>query len=354
MKTILITGGAGFVGSNLALHLKQHYDNVRIIAQDNLIRRGSELNLPRLKENGIEFVKGDIRNPEDIASVGAFDTLLECSAEPSVLAGYGSSPRYVIDTNLGGTVNCLEAAREHNAEFLFLSTSRVYPIKPLNNLTWREDTTRFAWEDTQPLPGASSQGITEAFPLEGTRSMYGATKLASELIMQEYLEMYDMRGIINRCGVITGPWQMGKVDQGVVVLWAARHIYGGALSYIGYGGTGKQVRDFVHIDDLARLVTYQLDHIGELSGQTFNVGGGLDVSVSLQELTTICQGLTGNTIHIASEMEDRPADLRLYITDNTRITQATGWAPEKTVETTLEDIVKWIRDNQEQLQPILT
>jgi len=101
------------------------------------------------------------------------------------------------------------------------------------------------------------------------------------------------------------------------------------------------------------LVTYQLDHLSDLSGQTFNVGGGLDVSVSLQELTTLCQELTGNTIEIDSEMEDRPADLRLYITDHTRVTQATGWTPEKTVETTLEDIVKWIRDNEELLRPVL-
>src|SRR3989339_333736 len=131
-KNILITGGAGFVGSNLALKLKAKYRGAEIFCMDNLKRRGSELNIPRLKAAGVNFVHGDIRNKEDFEEIGKNDLILECSAEPSVLAGITSSPSYLINTNLVGTINCLEFARQNREAFVFLSTSRVYPIDPIN------------------------------------------------------------------------------------------------------------------------------------------------------------------------------------------------------------------------------
>jgi len=353
-ERILITGGAGFVGSHLALKLKEQRSDCQVIAFDNLKRRGSELNLPRLKAQGVDFVHGDIRQPADLESVGAFDVLLECSAEPSVLAGINSSPRYVLDTNLAGTLNCLETARVHKAGVIFLSTSRVYPIDSLNKLDFDEAETRFCLTDNQTIDGSSSAGIQENFPLEGARSLYGATKLSSELIIQEYQSIYGMPTIINRCGVLTGPWQMGKVDQGVVVLWAARHIFQEPLSYIGYGGTGKQVRDILHVDDLAKLVSIQLDQMTALTGSTFNVGGGVEISASLMELTDVCKSLTGNSIPIDSITQNREADVRMYITDNARITESLGWSPEIGVEQIMEDVVRWIRDNQDSLRPILS
>ncbi len=324
---ILVTGGAGFAGSHLALGLAR--TGAQVVALDNLHRRGSELNLPRLRDGGVAFVRGDVRSETDLNQAGPFDFLIECSAEPSVLAGYGESPRYAIDTNLLGTVNCLEAARQCGAGIVFLSTSRVYPIRLLNRLKYHEYETRFVLEDKQDVPGVSTKGISERFPLDGPRSLYGATKLASELLLQEYVEMYGMRGLVNRCGILTGPWQMGKVDQGVVVLWAARHVYGGQLSYIGYGGKGKQVRDMLHIDDLLQLVIYELDHLEKLSGEVFNVGGGLENAVSLRELTDLCRKYTGNSIQIDEDPETRPADVPIYITDNSKILNATGWQPRK-------------------------
>jgi CDP-paratose 2-epimerase len=353
VKTILVTGGAGFVGSHLAIGLRREMGEVRVVALDNLKRRGAELNLPRLRAGGVKFVHGDIRSPEDLDEAGEMDLILECSAEPSVLAGYGGSTRYLVHTNLNGTVNCLEAARKHGAGIIFLSTSRVYPYAMINALSYSEEATRFVLNEPQRVPGASSRGISEDFPMAGTRSLYGATKLCSELILLEYLDMYGLKGIINRCGVITGPWQMGKVDQGVVVLWVARHIYGGALEYIGFGGQGKQVRDMLHVDDLLRLILHQIAHLDALSGQTFNVGGGIEVSASLLELTALCREFTGNTIPIGRSAEDRPADIRLYVTDNTRVTRTTGWRPERNVRSILTDIGAWIRDHCEALRPIL-
>ena len=131
---IIITGGAGFVGSALAIALKTNYPSYQVLCLDNLKRRGSELSLSRLKAAGVDFVHGDIRNKEDFDSLPAVDTVIEASAEPSVLAGLDGTPDYLMNTNLFGTVNCLNYALKHKAQFIFLSTSRVYPIKTLEGL----------------------------------------------------------------------------------------------------------------------------------------------------------------------------------------------------------------------------
>jgi CDP-paratose 2-epimerase len=352
-KNILITGGAGFVGSNLALSFAKKYPDTRIVTFDNLKRRGSELNIPRLTKAGVQFVHGDVRKKEDFEQVGSVDLILECSAEPSVLAGRNESPAYLLETNLVGTIHCLEVARQQKADIVFLSTSRVYPIEEIGKLSYKETGTRFELEADQKISGASEHGISEEFPLGKTRSLYGATKLASEFIIQEYLKTYDLRGIINRCGVITGPWQMGKVDQGVIVLWVARHIFKKPLSYIGYGGAGKQVRDFIHIDDLFELIDMQISDIGTHSGEVYNVGGGKENSISLAELTTLCQKITGNTVAINSILENRPDDLPIYISDCKKIQKVTGWTPRKNAETTVREITEWILENKESLAQIL-
>ena len=350
---VLVTGGAGFVGSHLALGLRARI-RAEVVVLDNLHRRGSELNLPRLRDGGVTFIHEDIRSETDLDQAGPFDILAECSAEPSVMAGYAESPRYVIDTNLLGAVNCFEAARKCGASVIFLSTSRVYPLRLLNGLHYHENETRFVLEEKQDVPGVSARGISEQFPLDGPRSLYGATKLASELLLQEYVEMYGLRGVVNRCGILTGPWQMGKIDQGVVVLWAARHIFGGPLSYIGYGGKGKQVRDVLHIDDLLQLVLYQLDHLDKLNGEVFNVGGGLENALSLRELTVLCRQHTGKSIDIQEEPQTRPADVPIYITDNTKVARATGWQPRGNPDSILAEICAWIEANREMLRPVLS
>jgi CDP-paratose 2-epimerase len=349
----LITGGAGFVGSNLALEFRKRDRKSNIICLDNLKRRGSELNLRRLENSGIEFVHGDIRNKEDFESVGKVNTIIECSAEPSVLAGYNTSPDYLINTNLLGTINCLEYARKNDAQLIFLSTSRVYPVKTINGLKYNESSSRFTLSDRQKIKGSSARGFTEEFPLEGTRTLYGATKLCSELVIREYVDMYGLKAVINRCGLLTGPWQMGKIDQGVIVLWVAKHHYKQHLSYIGYGGKGKQVRDILHVRDLYRLLEIQLEHIDRHSGEVYNVGGGLENSLSLLELTELCQKYTGNKIAIDRVSEDRVGDIRIYITDNSKVTKRTGWKPEISVDDTIKEVSGWIRDNSKLLRPIL-
>jgi CDP-paratose 2-epimerase len=350
---ILITGGAGFVGSTLAINLKQKYPAYDIFSLDNLKRRGSELNVRRLQDYGVQFTHGDIRNAEDLDVFDQLDAVIDASADPSVLAGIHTPVSQLINSNLFGTANCLELASRHKAVFVFLSTSRVYPIKTLEACKYGELETRFIWKDHQEISGVSSKGVTETFPIEGSRSFYGASKLASELLIIEYNELKELKTVINRCGVISGPWQMGKVDQGVLVLWLARHYFKGELAYIGYGGHGKQMRDVLHVDDLFRLVDHQLHNIEQYNGQTINVGGGLEISFSLQELTKLCQEVTGNKIKISSINENRIADVRIYVSDCTKLKQLTGWQPKKNIQTLVGDTFEWINKNESDLKKIL-
>jgi len=350
LQRILVTGGAGFVGSSMADRLAALGRNVTVM--DNLMRKGSELNVGRLEKAGIHFVRGDIRHEKDWDGLPAFDLIIDCAAEPSVHAGATSSPMLVIETNLNGTVMALEKARRDQSAFLFLSTSRVYSILDLCGINLEKREERFEIADTQTVPGISRRGIAEHFPCHTYRSFYGTTKLASEQLIQEYAAFYGMKAMINRCGVIAGPYQMGKVDQGVTALWVARHIYKKPLKYIGFGGQGHQVRDVLHPSDLFELIQRQMDQVTEWNAQVFNVGGGPEISFSLSELTGICREVTGNTIEIESVPETTAVDVPLYISDNTQVSSAYGWKPQHTVRAIVEDIHAWIKSDEQALMKI--
>lgn len=337
---ILVTGGCGFVGSNLALALKA--DGHDVTCFDNLSRRGSELILERVLAGGCMFTHGDIRNVEDIARLpDGFDLMIECSAEPSVMAGAdGCGARYMIENNLAGAVNCLEHARLRQMPFLFISTSRVYPYSVINSLRFQETEERVECRET--MPGLSGMGIAEDFPLAGARSLYGATKLAAEVLAVEYARQYGVRVLINRCGLLAGPWQMGKSDQGVMAFWMAAHLLERKLSYIGFGGHGRQVRDVLHIADFAALVRRQIADFDAWNGDVYNVGGGMVGSISLREASRLCSRLSGKHLEIGSEPETRPADVIWYVTDNTLVSKTFGWQPERTPEQTLADTRDWM------------
>lgn len=349
---ILITGGAGFVGGNLAVSLAQRDPGLEIVALDNLMRRGSELNLPRLQEAGVEFVHGDVRQPSDLAATGHFDAMIECSAEPSVLAGFADA-EYSIQTNLVGAINCLERARQEGAFVVFLSTSRVYPVAPQLELAIEEAATRFELRDEQPLGGAGSAGIAESFPMTGPRTLYGATKLAAELLLTEYADAFGLRAVVNRCGVLAGPWQMGKVDQGVFSWWLLCHHFGRPLSYIGFGGSGKQVRDLLHVDDLVDLVEEQLCNPERWSGVTANVGGGRECSLSLLEATEICRELTGREVPIGAEPETRRGDVPIYLSDCSHLFSLSSWRPRRSPRDVLGDLLEWAAGHEGQLKGAL-
>ncbi|MCH2208409.1 MAG: NAD-dependent epimerase/dehydratase family protein [Lentisphaerales bacterium] len=346
MKSVLVTGGAGFVGSNIAIALKKHKENIRVVVLDNLLRRGTEGNLFTLEKYGIEFIHGDVRIADDLQRAGKIDFLVECSAEPSVLAGSDGSPGYVIQTNLNGAVNCAEYCRQHNDGLLFLSTSRVYSIDSLKDMKISEGKTRFELSGEQSVDGLSIKGVSEECSVQGFKSFYGASKIAAEFMLEEYRYLFDWPVIINRCGLIAGPGQFGKADQGIISFWLNSHLEKNSLKYIGFGGSGKQVRDATHIDDLVRLVILQMTKPEKFKKDVFNVGGGLKSSFSLLELTNLCREITGNKLDIAGELTERYADIPVYLSDTTKINQLCEWKSELNIEDIIQDVYNWLIDRR--------
>ena len=250
----------------------------------------------------------------------------------------------VVPVNLTGAFHCFEYARRHGAQVIFLSTSRVYPVAQQERLAYVEAETRFELADEQPQTGASAEGISERFTLEGRRTMYGASKLAAELLLTEY----DVPWTINRCGVVAGPWQMGKLDQGVFTHWMLSFLQSRDLRYIGYGGAGKQVRDLLHVDDLVTLVDLQLTEERTVwDKRTFNVGGGRAGSLSLRETTDLCREISGRDASVTAAGESRPGDVRVYLSDCRALHDHTDWRPVRTPRDTLQDIHDWVLANEE-------
>jgi CDP-paratose 2-epimerase len=353
-RRVLITGGAGFVGSNLAVSLAGRHPDWEVVALDNLYRRGSKLNLPRLEEAGVEFVEGDVREPGDLGKVAKIDAMIECSAEPSVMSGVDGDTGFCVHTNLTGAYNCLELARRDGAFLVFLSTSRAYPIEPQLDLNLEETETRFEIAAEQAVAGVSPAGIAEDFPMGfGHRSLYGATKFAAEVLLEEYRAGLGVPTVVNRCGVIAGPWQMGKVDQGVFAHWILAHHYRNPLTYIGFGGGGKQVRDLLHVDDLVDLVERQLLDPSAWDGRTVNVGGGRDCSLSLLETTEICQRLTGNEVEITPVAETRQGDVPIYLSDCRKLFAADQWRPQRDPEAILSDFYDWVLSDEDRIAQAL-
>jgi len=352
---ILITGGAGFVGSALARHLKHTLLGSSVVAFDNLKRRGSELNLTLLRESGVEFVHGDVRSRTDLSGlVGNFDLLVEASAEPSLHAGTGGSPDYVVETNLAGAFNCLDFARQRGSRLILLSTSRVYSIQPLRGIQLLEGRTRFEISATQTVPGVTREGISEEFPTHLARSFYGASKLGAEQMVQEFSHTYGLQTVILRLGVIAGPGQFGKADQGVFTMWVAHHYFGLPVRYIGFGGEGKQVRDLLHIQDLCELTGSIWNSMNAHSGEVLNVGGGIERSISLMELTELCRNIVGNSVATSGVPDTAGFDVPLYISDCRKVFARSSWRPTRSVETLVADIFQWIRANESALKPIFT
>jgi CDP-paratose 2-epimerase len=222
----------------------------------------------------------------------------------------------------------------------------------LNAVTVDEAPTRYEWRAGHGVPGLSEFGVSEDFPLDGVRSFYGASKLASELLLQEYRYACGLPALINRCGVIAGPWQMGKVDQGVVALWVARHAFGKPIAYTGFGGSGKQVRDVLHVDDLAELILKQCAAAAAWNGQVYNVGGGNKMSVSLVELTALCEDVTGQRLELGRVAETSPMDVRIYVSDTRKVREAYNWRPARPVRDIVGDVYSWIVSNRDRLAPI--
>lgn len=336
---ILITGICGFVGSEIALHLRRGYSSkqLQIVGLDNLARNGSWRNRQRLAEHDIGIQHGDIRSRTDVEAIGNVNWIIDAAANPSVLAGVDGGSRKLLEDNLCGTVNLLEHCRQHGAGFILLSTSRVYSIPPLAGLQVAAEDDAFTPNvDTLPS-GISPQGITELFSTAAPVSLYGSTKLTSEQLALEYSHTFGFPVWINRCGVMAGAGQFGKADQGIFAFWLHSWREGRNLKYIGFGGHGHQVRDCLHPRDVTDLLVKQMANDSVVRPRIINVSGGIDSARSLKQISHWCSERWSPT-KVASDHTPRPFDLPWVVLDHTLATQTWGWTPSTTTDQILNEI----------------
>jgi CDP-paratose 2-epimerase len=330
---ILITGICGFVGNTLALGLKDGWPEWEIVGLDNLVRAGSETNRLGLRQRGIKFIHGDIRQPSDLEALPRCDWILDAAANPSVLAGVDgkTSSRQLIEHNLIGTVNLLELARNWRAGFLMLSTSRVYSIRELAAIPVKAKGPRFEVAATEIRNSLSDLGITETFSTEPPLSLYGSSKRASELLVCEYAEAFGLPVFINRCGVLAGAGQFGKIDQGIFSFWIHSWRAKRPLKYIGFDGTGHQVRDCLHARDLLPLLAQQMQKPDAKTPRIANVSGGVAQSASLRQLSEWCERRFG-PLPIAADKQTRPFDVPWLVLDSSSAKDAWNWKPQISLE----------------------
>ena len=338
---IAITGACGFVGSELALELARRLPDARIVGIDNFSRAGSETNRPRLQAAGIVVTYGDVRSATDLESLGSADWVIDAAANPSVLAGVDGrmSSRQVVEHNLIGTLSTLEFCKARGAGLVLLSTSRVYSIGALTALPVAHSDHAFVPDAAAEWPaGASPKGISESFSTAGPISLYGATKLASETIAVEYGDAFDLPVVIVRCGVLAGAGQFGTAEQGIFSYWVRAWASGRRLAYLGFDGTGHQVRDVLHTKDLADLIERQL-RAGSAASGLWTAGGGASNAMSLAQLSAWCAGQFGGR-DVDAERTLRKWDVPWIVMDTTRTSQRFDWTPRVSVGRILDEIAE--------------
>lgn len=347
---ILITGICGFAGSVIARGLLEYLPGIRITGIDSLIRKGSETNLEPLRSMGIDVRVGDIRNEEDLTGLPAADWVLDCAANPSILAGVDgqTSAKELLDHNLGGTIHLLEYCRRNGAGFILLSTSRVYSIPPLASLPVEvhNNAYRPVFDQSSPFQVAGFKshpssicplGLTEQFPTTPPISLYGASKKCSELLALEYGMTFDFPVRINRCGVLAGAGQFGKADQGIFSFWIHSWARKRPLKYIGFGGWGNQVRDCLHPRDIVRLLIAQMGDPGRMVEPILNVSGGVASAMSLAQLSAWCTERLGPH-QVAADPNPRPFDIPWMVLDSSAVEEAWDWTPATPSNAILEEI----------------
>ena len=349
--TILITGVCGFVGGTLALEFKRRAENVEVVGLDNLSRPGSEQNRQLLRRQGIRFLHADIRNASDLETLPKAEWVIDAAANPSVTAGVDgqTSSRQLMEHNLVGTLNVLEYCKRHGAGLVMLSTSRVYSLEQLCKLPLEVKDGGFVPRfGNATQPGLSPQGIAEDFSTQPPISLYGSAKLASEVVALEYGAAFGLPVQVNRCGVLAGAGQFGKPDQGIFSFWIHSYRRRRPLKYIGFGGTGQQVRDCLHPRDLAALVALQIQHPGK-GDRILNVSGGVANTISLAQLSRWCAARFG--VHpVGAAPESRPFDVPWLVLDSARAAAQWNWRPATSLEGILDEIARHAEEHPEWLE----
>ena len=346
---ILIIGGAGFVGCNLAIYLKSK--GYEIIVVDNLYRRGSELNLKDLQQNGIEFHYGDIRNANDLEKLPTPNMIILTAAQSSAVTGF-DRPLYDLQTNFIGAVNVLQFAQKFGAGLIFFSSNKVYDANGINNLAYTESETRFKWSSTNKDTGSGfdiNKGISEVFHTDGTKhGVYGLSKLCSDLVCREWHQCFGVKIVVNRFSCVAGCRQFGNEAQGWLAWWVIAAILNLRLTYYGWGG--KQVRDVLFIKDVCSLIEKQIANFDTIAGHTFNVGGGMRNSLSLLEATHLLEIKLKNSLETRYVSEPRLGDHRIYISDISKVEGLFNWTPKIVIDEGIDQIIEWVHSRRQEVE----
>lgn len=343
-QRVLITGGAGFIGSNLAESWLQR--GARVLVLDNLSRKGTQANLEWLRGlhgGQLDFEELDIRDGDALArAIHTFDpdVALHQAGQVAVTTSV-VQPRLDFEVNALGTFNLLEALRSHRrpVPLLFSSTNKVYG--KLDGLGWRERATRYDFRGEEV-------SVTEEQPLD-FYSPYGCSKGASDQYVRDYARIYRMPNVVLRQSCIYGPRQFGVEDQGWVAWFLIATLSGRRITVYG---DGKQVRDLLHVQDLIAAYDVILNRIDAAAGQVYNLGGGRERSLSLLELLAWLK--SNLQLQITPDFTDwRPGDQKVYLSSIDKLKRDLNWQPEITVEEGLRSLSGWISENLAAINELL-
>jgi CDP-paratose 2-epimerase len=332
---ILITGGAGFIGTHLAKHFSDRGDRIAVL--DNLSRRGSELNLRWLEEHipGLEFIRGDVRDAATVVRAArGREAIFHLAAQVAVTTSV-TNPREDFEINAIGTFNALEAARTSKANpiFIYTSTNKVYGGMEQAKVV--EDPARYRLAD---LP----MGVAEDWPLD-FHSPYGCSKGAGDQYVRDYARIYGLPTVVFRQSAIYGERQFGVEDQG----WLAHFVISATLGRpITIYGDGKQVRDMLYVGDLVRAFERAVEQMETVRGRVFNIGGGPGFTLTIwSETGPMLEQLSGRTLDVRYG-KWRPGDQKVYVSDIRKAQRELGWKPEVGPKEGLARLWKWAQENR--------
>ena len=331
---ILITGGCGFLGSNLAADAIARGDE--LVVFDNLSRSGSRNNLHWLSGQGkFQFQHGDIRSRTDVDYVLAThkpDTVFHLAGQVAMTTSI-VNPRMDFEINVAGTLNLLEAVRTHcqQATVVYSSTNKVYG--DLEQYTYREEATRYVCED---YLNGFDEGVQLSF-----HSPYGCSKGAADQYMLDYARIFGLNTVVFRHSSMYGGRQFATYDQGWIGWFCQKAVEARRLSEpFSISGNGKQVRDVLHADDMKRLYMAAVKHIDRARGQAFNIGGGVDNSLSLLELFSLLEEIAG--VHLSyTRLPVRESDQRVFIADLGKAMKLLDWQPKVSAREGVAAMVNW-------------
>lgn len=337
---VLVTGGCGFLGSNLAAHALSIGRDVAVF--DNLSRAGSATNLAWLSSKGnVRFYHGDIRAKDDIENAiraSTPDCIFHLAGQVAMTTSI-NQPSIDFDINTHGTVNVLESVRNHapNCVLVYSSTNKVYG--DLDQYTYRETATRYQCLE-------KPTGFDESTPLS-FHSPYGCSKGAADQYVLDYARIYGIRGIVLRHSSMFGGRQYSTYDQGWIGWFCSKALeckQGLLPNGFEISGTGKQVRDVLYADDMVRLYFLMASHADSVAGNAFNVGGGIENSLSLLELFSLLENELDVRLSI-SHLPPRQSDQKFFVADTSKVREAVGWHPEISALSGVQRMLDWLRSD---------